>query len=151
MNYWLYIIVWIVVLFLVILWYYVFSSDWPGVDSVTLKWEWVKSKSEKMIADCLYKMWIQYIYEHPLTIDWRVVAHPDFYLPKYNIWIEFWWLYTKKYLDNKQFKKQKYKEYWLKVIDVEWHNIRNPQKKYLDEKRTQQYLYTEIKKQLQKR
>ena len=55
----------------------------------TLQGELVRSLSEKYIADFLFTHGMKYEYEHPLFLDGRSIR-PDFYLPAYNTYIEFW-------------------------------------------------------------
>lgn len=59
----------------------------------TLKNEVVKSYGEMEIANFLVQHGIQYIYEHPYKIDTRTSEYgqyiPDFYLPEYDIYIEY--------------------------------------------------------------
>lgn len=59
----------------------------------TINNETVKSGGEMDIANFLVQNGIEYIYEHPYEIDTRTDEHgqykPDFYLPKYNIYIEY--------------------------------------------------------------
>lgn len=60
---------------------------------VTLKHEVVKSYGEMEIANSLYLNGVEYIYEQPYKIDTRTKEFgqykPDFYLPKYDIYIEY--------------------------------------------------------------
>ena len=60
---------------------------------ITLLNEKVKSYGEMDIANFLYQNGIKYIYEYPYEVDTRTYAHsqyhPDFYLPDYNIYIEY--------------------------------------------------------------
>lgn len=60
---------------------------------VTLKHEAVKSYGEMVIANFLYLNGVDYIYEQPYKIDTRTKEFgqykPDFYLPKYDIYIEY--------------------------------------------------------------
>lgn len=60
---------------------------------VTLKHEAVKSYGEMEIANFLYLNGVEYIYEQPYKIDTRTKEFgqykPDFYLPKYEIYIEY--------------------------------------------------------------
>jgi len=60
---------------------------------VTLKHEAVKSYGEMEIANFLYLNGVEYIYEQPYQIDTRTKEFgqykPDFYLPKYDIYIEY--------------------------------------------------------------
>lgn len=60
---------------------------------VTLKHEVVKSYGEMEIANFLYLNGVEYIYEEPYRIDTRTKKFgqykPDFYLPYYDIYIEY--------------------------------------------------------------
>lgn len=60
---------------------------------VTLKGERVKSYGEIDIANFLFENGVEYIYEHPYKIDTRNEEYgqyyPDFYLPEYDIYIEY--------------------------------------------------------------
>ncbi len=59
----------------------------------TVNNETVKSYGEMDIANFLMQNGIQYIYEHPYEVDTRTSEygqyHPDFYLPDYKIYIEY--------------------------------------------------------------
>ena len=48
----------------------------------TKRGEYVRSKSEKMIADIYYEMGIPYRYEYPLHFDNGMIRYPDFTLLK---------------------------------------------------------------------
>lgn len=60
---------------------------------ITLNAEKVKSYGEMDIANFLFENGVKYIYEHPYKIDTRDKEHgqyyPDFYLPDYDIYIEY--------------------------------------------------------------
>lgn len=60
---------------------------------ITMKKETVKSYGEMDIANFLFQNGIQYIYEMSYPIDTRTSEygqyHPDFYLPEYGIYIEY--------------------------------------------------------------
>ena len=60
---------------------------------VTMKKESVKSYGEMEIANFLAQNGVRYCYEHPYEFDTRTEEYsqynPDFYLPDYNIYIEY--------------------------------------------------------------
>ena len=60
---------------------------------LTIKNETVKSYGELEIANFLNQNSIAYIYEQPYSVDTRTSEyaqyHPDFYLPEYNVYIEY--------------------------------------------------------------
>ncbi|MDG7009361.1 MAG: hypothetical protein JRM71_00980 [Nitrososphaerota archaeon] len=67
-----------------------------GRPSVTLRGEVVRSNAEKVIADWLYQHGVRYAYEHP-AFDRKgwVISRPDFYLPDYDVYVEYWGLVGK--------------------------------------------------------
>ena len=63
---------------------------------MTPRGELVRSYSEKVIADWLFRMGIRYIYERPVfDLRGRRVAVPDFYLPDFGVCVEYWGLVGK--------------------------------------------------------
>ena len=64
-----------------------------GRPSMTLRGEVVRSRSEKVIADWLFRRGIRYAYERPV-FDSRGhrVGVPDFYLPDFGVYVEYWGL-----------------------------------------------------------
>ena len=107
-----------------------------GIKSVTQKGEEVKSISEKKIADYLEKNNINYIYEKDLMgkflfWDYKITA-PDFYVPDYDVFVEFWGLvdadddWTKrKYVKNMKKKMAIYYENNIKFISIYPKNLSN--------------------------
>ncbi len=65
----------------------------------------VRSRAEVMIDNWLYNHQIVHAYE-PLIILEGKKLHPDFYLPGYNIYIEFWGLETENYQRSRQKRKK---------------------------------------------
>jgi len=68
-----------------------------GTPSVTLTGQAVRSKGERVIADYLTRHSIAYKYEaEAMTNDWFIfkskISRPDFYLPQYNLYVEYWGL-----------------------------------------------------------
>ncbi len=74
----------------------------------------VKSPSEKIIDDWLFKEGINHAYETTLNVDKTHDIHPDWYIPEYNgvknIYIEYWGIgdENKKYAAIKNYKKEIY-------------------------------------------
>ena len=60
-----------------------------GIQSFTDNGEVVKSFSEKRIADYFKKNNIKYVYEQ--SPDYAI-RNPDFYLPDYDVYVEYWGL-----------------------------------------------------------
>ncbi len=101
-----------------------------GVVSETDKGEEVKSKAEKSVADYLNKNDIKYKYEETIKLGNNKIKY-DFYLPKYDIYIEYWGLES---LDNKtgeKYRKRKaekiglYDEHNLKLISIQPEDLKN--------------------------
>jgi len=64
-----------------------------GTRSTTLQGERVKSRGEQRIADYLTRCGIRYQYEKTLKtfpIIGEKISKPDFFLPDYNVYIEYW-------------------------------------------------------------
>ena len=68
---------------------------------------WVRSKSEKIIDDILFRSRISHIYERRIP---GVNMLTDFYLPDYKIWIEYWGLDSQEYNIRKEDKVNLYKK-----------------------------------------
>jgi hypothetical protein len=83
----------LLVLIVVILFHPV-RRDAYGHPVVTLRGEVVRSNSERVIADYFSRSGIRYAYEHPAMSRWgsRRISRPDFYLPDYCVYVEFWGL-----------------------------------------------------------
>ena len=80
----------------------------------------VRSKSEKIISDFLFKYGIRTIYEKPVYYypneNETITLHPDFYLPDYDCYIEHNGVDTKSYKANKAKTEEMYKSLNYKVI-----------------------------------
>ena len=80
----------------------------------------VRSKSEKIISDFLFKYGIRTVYEKAVyyyTSDGETIElHPDFYLPDKNIYIEHNGINTKSYKNNKTKTQRMYEELGYNVI-----------------------------------
>jgi hypothetical protein len=107
-----------------------------GVKSVTSRGEEVKSKAEKRIADYFVKNSINYVYEQEakgrfLFFDYKI-SSPDFYLPDYDIYVEYWGLVNadddrtrKQYVRNMKRKMAIYYKHNLKFISIYPRNLNN--------------------------
>lgn len=80
----------------------------------------VRSKSEKIISDFLFKYGIRTVYEKAVYYypneNETITLHPDFYLPDYDCYIEHNGLDTKSYKANKKKTEEMYKSLGYKVI-----------------------------------
>jgi len=107
-----------------------------GVQSVTLKGEDVRSYKEKIIADYFTRHNISYIYEPKVITKNRLInfsiGYSDFYLPDYDVYVEFWGLVTSKdeITKNRYIRrmKQKMAQYYandIKFISIYPDNLKN--------------------------
>jgi len=78
----------------------------------------VKSKGELIIDNYLYHMGIDHEYEKLIQVHGKVIKY-DWYLPEYNIYIEYWGYYGKKYMKRKKEKIHLYRKGKLNLISIE--------------------------------
>jgi hypothetical protein len=102
-----------------------------GTPSTTLQGEQVKSRAEQRIADYFTKKGIRYVYEkgaqtNALILK-RTFAHPDFYLPDYNVYVEYWGLVStsREYQRNMKWKMAQYHKNGIKFISIYPKNMEN--------------------------
>jgi hypothetical protein len=102
-----------------------------GTPSRTLQGEMVKSRGEQQIADYFTRSGVRYAYEWKAQtnaiIFKRTFAHPDFYLPDYNVYVEYWGLLgaTKDYERVMKWKMAQYHQNKIKFISLYRDNLRN--------------------------
>jgi hypothetical protein len=84
----------------------------------------VRSKAEMLIDNWLYMAEIVHAYERKLPIEEEVYC--DFYIPTGKVYIEFWGLENNpKYLQRKEKKKEIYKKYNFKLIELNDEDVFN--------------------------
>ncbi|MFX0025419.1 MAG: hypothetical protein ACFE8M_03330 [Candidatus Hermodarchaeota archaeon] len=103
----------------------------------------VRSKGELIIDNYLYILGFDHIYEKKIKILKKSVKC-DWYLPDYDIYIEYWGFHGKSYLKRKKEKINLYKEAKLKLISIEnymftdiYTNLNKNLKRYINIKRFQ--------------
>jgi hypothetical protein len=101
-----------------------------GTPSLTLTSQPVKSKAEKAIADYLTRHNIAYQYEaQAMTNGWFIfkdkISRPDFYLPQYNLFIEYWGLVDSpdkrtrdRYIKSMRWKMAQYHRNNIPVLSI---------------------------------
>ncbi len=97
-----------------------------GAEHKTMKGEVVKSGGERMIADYLFKEKIRYEYEKPAKgKSNRTISRPDFYLPDYDVYIEYWGMVDtadgkdrKEYVKGMEWKTAKYRKNGIRFISI---------------------------------
>jgi zinc-ribbon domain len=107
------------------------SKEQYGTPSVTMNGEQVKSKAEQRIADYLARNGIRYVYEFGAKtnalIFKRTFAKPDFYLPDYGVYVEYWGLIgvAKDYKRTMKWKMRQYRDNGIKYISLYPDNMDN--------------------------
>ena len=102
-----------------------------GTPSTTRRGELVKSKAEKQIADYFTDNGIRYIYEWKAQtnaiIFKRTFAHPDFYLPNYNVYVEYWGLLgaSREYERVMKWKMAQYHKNNIRFVSLYHDNLKN--------------------------
>jgi hypothetical protein len=101
-----------------------------GTPSVTLTGQPVRSKSERIIADYLTRHSIVYQYEPQATTnDWFIfrsrISRPDFYLPQYDLFIEYWglvdaedWRTRDSYIRSMRWKMAQYHQNNIRFVSI---------------------------------
>ena len=85
---------------------------------------YVKSDPEIVVDDILYENRIVHCYEKkvPINSDEQTIKC-DWFIPvtdsRHGIYIEYWGMNTKEYLQNKERKRQAYKEHDIPLIEIE--------------------------------
>ena len=75
----------------------------------------VRSRAEQSIANYFYSNKIRYAYEKPINFEGKILK-PDFYLPDYDLYIEYNELKDEEYLRKKDFAMQIYKKLKTRII-----------------------------------
>lgn len=107
-----------------------------GVQSVTLRGETVKSIGEKRIADYFERNNIRYVYEKEARTKAlffsQKISSPDFYLPEYDVYVEYWGLVNaddnrtrENYVRNMKRKMAIYHKNNIKFISIYPRNLGN--------------------------
>jgi len=112
------------------------GSEEYGTPSVALTGQRVRSKGEKMIADYFTRHDIDYYYEATATANWFIfqtkISKPDFYLPQYNLFVEYWGLVdspdarTKdNYIRSMRWKMAQYRKNNIRFLSIYPSNLSN--------------------------
>ncbi|MBQ2712570.1 MAG: hypothetical protein IJF71_04255 [Clostridia bacterium] len=93
---------------------------------------YVKSDPEIIIDDILYENRIVHCYEKKVPIDSdEQTIKCDWFIPvtdsRHGIYIEYWGMHTKDYLQNKARKRQAYKDHDIPLIEIEKDDYRDRQ------------------------
>lgn len=93
---------------------------------------YVKSNPEIVIDDILYELRIVHCYAKkvPISSDEQAIE-ADWFIPvtdsRHGIYIEYWGMNTKDYLENKERKRKAYKEHNIPLIEIEKDDYKDKQ------------------------
>jgi len=111
----------LVLLAIIVVFLHPFRRKEYGHPSVTLRGELVRSRSEKAIADWFCRNGVRYVYEYP-AFDRRgsVISRPDFYLPDYGVYLEYWGLAGagNEYDRTMRWKTEQYRTNGVRVVSL---------------------------------
>jgi len=129
----------IVIVFLLFLCWILSKISFPkereyGVKSITVKGEIVRSNAERIISDYLTRKNINYVYEPEVNsrtsfFQYRI-GRPDFYLPDYDVYVEYWGLVDadeeltrERYVRSMKKKMAQYYQNNIKFISIYQQNM----------------------------
>ena len=78
----------------------------------------VRSKGELVIDNHLHRLGIEHEYEKTIRIRGMPLKY-DWYLPQYEIYIEYWGYFGKDYMKRKEEKLKLYRKGKLKLVSIE--------------------------------
>jgi hypothetical protein len=107
----------------------IFPQKKYGTPGTTKNGIQVRSHAEQRIADYFEKVGLRYEYERELTARFLFfkfkISRPDFYLPDYDVYVEYWGLLDakdaddrKKYERSMKYKMARYHELGVKFISL---------------------------------
>jgi len=101
-----------------------FRDKFRPTEYRTFDGHYVRSKSEMIIDNYLYRNNIAHAYERRLPVEEEIYS--DFYIPSRNVYIEYWGLKDEpKYTERKKFKQEIYKKYNFNLIELTDDDIKN--------------------------
>lgn len=85
----------------------------------------VQSVGEKRIADWLAARQIAYVYDERYRVARDTLIRPDFYLPEFDLYIEYWGMDTPEYNANRQKKLWLYQRAGKKLVSISFQDLPN--------------------------
>ncbi|NCC49925.1 MAG: HEAT repeat domain-containing protein [Spartobacteria bacterium] len=79
---------------------------------------WVQSDGERLICEALHAATISYRYDERFRILDGYAIRPDFYLPEFDVYIEYWGMDTADYKIGMLKKQQLYQQQGKKLISL---------------------------------
>jgi hypothetical protein len=96
----------------------------------TLKGELVRSLSEKYVADFFFTHRVAYEYEKNIFLDGKEMK-PDFYLPTYDLYVEFWGMLERSsYFDSFKWKVEMYNKHRINFIALNLEDLPDLTKRF---------------------
>jgi len=80
----------------------------------------VQSMGEKRIGDWLAAHHIAYRYDERIRLAGDLAIRPDFYLPEFDVYVEYWGMNTPEYVGNMRKKQFLYQRDRKKLISLSW-------------------------------
>lgn len=78
----------------------------------------VQSKGERLLADWIHAHGIEYRYDDKFQIIQGFAVRPDFYLPRFDLYIEYWGLDTTDYKIGMLHKQKLYQQQGKRLISI---------------------------------
>ena len=113
----------------------IFPGKQYGKRTVTKLGVQVRSKAEERIANYFDSIGLRFEYEKELEAGLfltETVSHPDFYLPDYDVYVEYWGMLNvrddadrEKYTRAMKYKMARYHELGIKFISLYPENLKN--------------------------
>jgi len=85
----------------------------------------VQSQGEKRIGDWLAKHAIAYEYDERMILAGDTRIRPDFYLPEFDLYIEYWGMDTPEYVANMRKKRFLYQRERKRLISISYKDLEN--------------------------
>ena len=85
----------------------------------------VQSRGEQRIGNWLAKNAIAYEYDERMIVAGDTRIRPDFYLPEFDVYIEYWCMDTPEYVENMRHKRFLYQREGKKLISLSYKDFDN--------------------------
>lgn len=102
----------------------------------------VQSQGERRIGNYLAENGIRYVYDERFRIAASAILRPDFYLPEFDLYIEYWGMDTDDYLERRREKQFLYQRAGKKLISLTPDDL--PQIEAILEEKLARYMVTSI-------
>lgn len=107
----------------------IFPPSRYGTRSTTKRGVQVRSRAEQRIADYFESVGLRYEYERELSVRFLIftqtISRPDFYLPDYDVYVEYWGMLDvenvydrRKYERSMKYKMARYHRRGIKFISL---------------------------------